>query len=515
MLVQVLLVVGVTLQALPDVAGDGPAMAIEEQRLVKEIVMPLAALGVSVNGQGNVQTTGAAMDLPASSCDVSNYADRVRTGAFTEIWPDGAGQETPVEVQGAIWTAAIQASLDEHGAAYIPARESPYYLDGPLVLRSGHRLLVADSAEIRLKPGTGTCMVRNERMLSGQEGAVGIPAEADHDIWVSGGIWTTLATSASQANGNASARSDADGAIHSHGVFSFNTVRRIRLTNITIRQCKPHGIQMSNCEQFLIEGVRFENHRRDGVHINGPACFGVIREIANAEGIMGDDMIALNGWDWKNTAMTFGPIHHLLVENVKGSSPDGEQASRAEIRLLGGTKRFADGSALDCDIHGCVLRDINGIRTFKMYDQPNLELGRDNDYADPIGSMRNLYFSGIGIGLPLDAALFQVGSNVQDINLRNVALGFDPAAPGHVFTLVQVGPLSMTIQFNPQDPATWVEVFSPDKDCTVRGLRIADVTAAGQGLDPNSLVRVIEQQINENYPNTTPRGGTGKGHLEP
>jgi len=33
------------------------------------------------------------------------------------------------------------------------------------------------------------------------------------------------------------------------------------------------------------------------------------------------------------------------------------------------------------------------IRTVKMYDQPNLELGRDKDFADPIGTIRNVYFS--------------------------------------------------------------------------------------------------------------------------
>lgn len=495
--------------AASNVQGNAAAMAETERQLVAEIGAPLAELGVGANkaGEVTVNTPDVALD---TACDVTRYRDHVRVATFTEIWPDAAGQDAPREVSAEVWTAAIQACLDEHNAAFIPAREQPYYLDAPLVLRSGARLIADGASELRLKPGSNTAMVRNANMRDGQGGAESIGDDADHDIFVRGGIWTTLATSWNQTNGNEVARTDAAGAIHSHGTFSFNTVRRIRVSGVTIRECKPHGIQMSNCEHFFVDDIRFENHRRDGVHINGPAAWGVIRGVRNARGIMGDDMIALNGWDWKNTAMTFGPIHHVLVEDVQGAAPDGDGHAHAEIRLLGGTKHFPNGATLACDIEHCVIRRVDGIRTFKMYDQPNLELGRDNDYADPIGAMGDLHFSGIRIAHPLDAPLFQIGSNVDGMNVRNVSLGFTPEA----FTLVQVGPLSMTIKFNPQDPATWVEVFSPDKDCAVRGLRIADVTAAGTPLDPKGLVQAITQHVNDDYPNTTPRGGTGKGILE-
>lgn len=42
--------------------------------------------------------------------------------------------------------------------------------------------------------------------------------------------------------------------------------------------------------------------------------------------------------------------------------------------------------------------------------------------------------------------------------------------------LVSIGPLSMTFTFGSSDPARWVEVFSPDKDCTVRNLSLHNVT---------------------------------------
>ena len=37
-------------------------------------------------------------------------------------------------------------------------------------------------------------MVRNEHLVSGQKGPVTLAGDADHDITITGGIWTTLAT---------------------------------------------------------------------------------------------------------------------------------------------------------------------------------------------------------------------------------------------------------------------------------------------------------------------------------
>jgi polygalacturonase len=41
-------------------------------------------------------------------------------------------------VTAEVWTQAFQAALDAGGRLHIPARGNSYYLDGPLVLKSGH-----------------------------------------------------------------------------------------------------------------------------------------------------------------------------------------------------------------------------------------------------------------------------------------------------------------------------------------------------------------------------------------
>lgn len=456
----------------------------------------------------------------AKPVEAGDYASRVTASTWTEIALRPDGTEVAAAVTGEIWTQAIQAAMDEHQAVHLPARAAPYYLDAPLVMRSGSRLVADPKAEIRLKPGTSTCMIRNEHLASGQAGPPGLGVLPDRDISIEGGIWTTLAIARNQSNGNLRGRcSQQDEVPGCHGVILLSNVRGVQVKSLTIRQSRAFGVHLSNCAEFLVDGITFEEHGRDGVHVNGPASYGAIR---NVRGVTYDDLVALNAWDWRNYAPAFGPIHHLEVEGIQGTAkgsaetassvfPDGT----AEIRLLPGTKRFPDGTSLACDISDCLFEGLQDIRTVKLYDQPNLELGREKDFADPIGQVRNLDFRGLKLSQP---GRFQLGSHVDGLTIEDVQCPFElPTFSQPGFALVEIGPLSATYKPDPKDPATWVEIFSPDQDVTVRGLRLARVRAVVAGklmpvADPeNRLVKVIQLSLNPNYPRTTPRGGTGKG----
>ncbi|MFA5204535.1 MAG: right-handed parallel beta-helix repeat-containing protein [Lentisphaeria bacterium] len=286
--------------------------------------------------------------------------------------------------------------------------------------------------------------------------------------------------------------------------------------DLIIRQSGAFGVHLSNCRDFLVEGLTFEDQGRDGVHVNGPAAYGVIR---NLRGVTHDDFIALNAWEWMGYTPTFGPIHHVLVEEVTGINrasddytspfPDGT----AELRLLPGTKKFADGTRLACDIRDCVFRKLTNIRTVKMYDQPNLELGRDRDFADPIGLVGNVFFSQLIYDHP---GRFQIAATVEGMRIDDVQIRFHPAG---TFKLVEIGPMSATCKVKPDDPATWTELFSPDRDVTVRGFDLAGVRVQdGDTLMPVSdarrrFVNVAGQQPNPDYPQSTPRGGSGNASL--
>ena len=480
--------------------------------LVRSIVDVVRPLGISLDDQGNLASCPKQDSSQVKAEVVTKFKSLVTTAQWTERWPDDKGAIKTVAVEAEIWTRAIQACLDKHETVHIPKRDKPYYIDAPLVLKSGRHLIVDSGTEIRLKPNTHTCMVRNQNVIDGAHGPVVLGDRADSDITIEGGIWTTLATTISESNGNLRGNAFSRGRpLGSHGTIMISNARRVVVRNLTIKQSRPHGVQIGNCSTFLVENIFFDNHHRDGVHMGGPAENGVIR---NIRGITGDDMIALNAWDWKQSNATFGPIKRILVDNVTAERP-------SAVRLLAGTKNFSGGKSVDCDIDDCAIRNIRGMHEIKIYDQPNLESGRNNDFADPIGQLKNIFFSNIHVGNPTPP-LFQIAANVDGIDISNVTLDFEPAAvKKESFRIVEVGPMSMTYKHNRNYPGTWVEVFSPNKDCTVRKLTVSNVHFASpkgasekpQTLANEGLVRVRNQKLNPDYPKTIPRGGTGRGIL--
>lgn len=461
--------------------------------------------------QSHVQQAVSIEITAMLQANVTLFEKLAVAGSWTETWPAGSG-EVSRNVEGYVWNASIQAALDACGTAFLPNRGAPYYINTPIVLKSGQRLIADPQAEIRLVPGTNTCMVRNEHIVSGQYGPIPANATPDTGMLVQGGIWTTLATTYRQTNGNNQGwPNKGDTTIPGHGVILMSNASGVAVKDVVIRESQGHGIQVSNCVDFLAENIVFQSHRCDGVHVNGPTAYGVIRNIS---GVTADDLIALNAWDWKNRVPSFGAISHILVEGVHGNP---QLNGTDEIRLLPGTKTFADNQTLDCSVENCVLRDLRDIRTVKIYDQPNGELGRDVDYSDPIGTIRDVYIENLITNRPTK---IQIAENVEGLSVDNVRLNFDLDAPDFKnYRLVEVGPKSQTACVNPNDPSTWVELFSPDKDMTVRNVRLTNVSAIIDGIVqplPRAearLVQVASQKPNPDYPATTPRGGVGKVRL--
>lgn len=392
--------------------------------------------------------------------------------------------------------SAIQTALDKNNAVHLPKRDRPYVLDGPIILKSGQKLTADADTVIQLKPGTNTCMVRNEHIVGFADRAVPADTQPDSDIHIEGGIWTTF------GEGNTRGHSSKQAHVHgTHGVILLQNVRRVTVRNITVRQSKAFAVHLANVRDFTIDGVTLDEHGRDGVHVNGPASDGLIR---NVSGVSHDDTVALNAWEWKNYAPSFGAIHHIIIEDIRGA-PDGIPSANS-IRLLPGVKRFSDGTTLDCPIHDITIRRATDIRDFKLYDQPNLELGRDKDFSVGVSTLRNLHFEKLVFHRP---GSIQVHANTDGLAVSDVKLDFPPRDD---FRLIELGPKSATYKHKPDNPATWVEIFSPDVDCTVRnvsatGVRVRD---AQTDLPIEEVVRVIEQKPNPGYPKTTPKGGTGK-----
>lgn len=392
--------------------------------------------------------------------------------------------------------AAIQTALDNSNAVHLPKRDRAYVLDGPIILKSGQKLTADADAVIQLKPGTNTCMVRNEHIVGFTDKPVHADTKPDTDITIEGGIWTTF------GEGNTRGHSSKQAHVHgTHGVILLQNVRGVTVRNITVSRSKAFAVHLANARDFTVDGVTLDEHGRDGVHVNGPASDGIIR---NVSGVSHDDTVALNAWEWKNYAPSFGAIHHIVIEDIRGA-PDGIPSANS-IRLLPGVKRFSDGTTLDCPIHDITIRRATEIRDFKLYDQPNLELGRDKDFSIGVGTLKNLVFENLVFHRP---GSIQVHANTEGLAVSDVKLDFKPRDD---FLLIELGPKSATYKHKPDNPATWVEIFSPGLDCTVRNLAVTGVRIrdAQTDLTIDQIVRVIEQKPNPDYPKTTPKGGTGK-----
>lgn len=383
--------------------------------------------------------------------------------------------ETSRSVEAKIWNAPIQAALAKHGAVFLPKRDQPYYIDNPIILKSGQKLVADREAEIRLVPNASTCMVRNENIINGQDAPIPNDAKPDTHILIEGGIWTTLETTILQENGNGRGwLSRKDRTIPSYGVIILSNVRGAVVRNLVVRKSTCYALQLTNIREFLVEGVTFEDQHMDGVHVNGPASDGVIREI---RGNTYDCLIGLLPWNWSGYDPSFGQIDHVLVEQIHPNRKSNG------IRLLPGTKTFADGRKLDCPVADCVFRDLYGMKGgFAIHDQPPSPTSPATDKCDPIGTLQNVYF----LRLVFDErpVPFLIGVNVNGLLIDDVQLNFDT----NNFKLVDIGP----------------KQWSPDLDVTVRNFHVTNVTAkAANGLQPVpnpevSLVQCTDQKATAN-----------------
>lgn len=440
------------------------------------------------------------LPLAAQAASLDDFCHLVHECTWQENRRDDSGQLHAMHVTAEVWTEAMQMALDHNQRLHVPARTAPYYIDAPLVMKSGQKLTADLGAEIRLKPGSNTCMVRNEHVVGFADQPVPVDTGPDTDIHIEGGVWNTLGS----ANGNLRGASSKQNAVPgTHGVVLLQNVRRVTVKNIVVRDSRAFAVHLANARDFTVENLTLENHGRDGVHVNGPASGGLIRGV---RGDSHDDNVALNAWEWKNYAPSFGPIERVVIEDVTGS-PEAVRAANS-IRLLPGVKRFDDGSTLDCSISDITLRRITDIREFKLYDQPNLELGSDKDFSARIGTLKNIRFEHLVFSRP---GRIEVHADTDGLVIEKVSI-HHPLLPD--WHLLAIGPKSMTYKHgSPDDPEKWAEVFSPDLDCVVRNVRITGVRipSSQNDLPLEQVAKVISLRRNPDYPKTQPKGGTGKG----
>lgn len=403
----------------------------------------------------------------------------------------------------------IEEALRVHHAVAIGHMDDPLELDRPIRLDSGDYLSVASETVIRMKPGCGGCMVRNRHVRDGRLGEMSLEGW-DHDITVEGGIWEDAARAPSPNDPDPVLRSLSHVLL---GTIFFSGVERVTVRNMTLRRGDQYGVLLAGCRDFHVSGIVYDDYRKDGVHVNGPSENGLIEDM---RGHCGDDFVALNGWDWDTSAISFGTIRNIHVRRIDA---DGD-----EMRLLPGRKTYKNGTKTLCNIENCLYEDISGIYNFKMYQQPDCHNYRraadDQDFSDIPGLIENVTFKRVHISVrggglaevELDG-IFEIGADCRGISYEKIDLdrcAEDMKAAG--MALVTVGPKSSTWTQGYDDPARWSELFDPDLICTAEDILFRDVTMNDQPcLEAAALLSVRRLTVNLDYPHTTPRGGTGYG----
>ena len=411
--------------------------------------------------------------------------------------------------EGADAAALVASALADHMAVRIPRLAEPVCLRRPIALHSGMKLSVHPETVMRMAPGCGGCMVRNAHLLDGCAGPMTGPR--DSDILVEGGVWEDGPRGGAPDDGDPTLRRFLAGHLLL-GVIFFAGADRVTVRGAVIRRCGEYGVLLAGCNDFTVSDISFDDQKKDGVHVNGPSERGVIERI---RGECGDDIVALNAWDWDTSAVSFGPISDIAVRGVR--------CKQGEIRLLPGRKTYPNGRRAECPVERCSFEDIEGVYTFKLYQQPNCNnafraVPDRSDIPGQIGDVRfeRVRLEGVverGFGEVCPEGLFEVGADCRNLVIRDVALGFPASFYGsRGGALVTVGPKSSTWTRGFDDPAKWAELFEPDLVCTAenvsfRNIRFADGPCADEPL----LIRARRLTVNGDYPRTRPRGGTGYG----
>lgn len=412
-----------------------------------------------------------------------------------------------------IYGDAIQAALDKYKCVKIRKRES-MYLEKPIIMKSGYRIKLDRYQHIANLPDLRTCLIRNESIINA-ETKPATHENFDTNISVDGGIW----------DGGLKEGDGEDKRLATGFVPEFKCALSImifvNIENLVIRNAEfknggiNYAIQLGSIKRFHISNLTCIRYGRDGVHINGPACYG---EVCNLYGEdMGDDIVALNAWDWDTSAITFGTIEKIYVHDNK--------TTNNELRLLPGRKMY-ENDYVDCDIKDCVLERLSGIYTFKIYCQPNIfnaEIEGYHDVSGSVGNIHNVWFSDIDIdenksngfhGLPVNG-IFDICANCHDLHFKNIRVkSTKEEVDNRGMKFVSVGPLSAVWKNGSDNPDDWGEVFDPDAVCHVDNVYFDNITFKdGKATTREELTKEIKMQINTDYPNTTPKGGIGYGVL--
>ena len=389
-----------------------------------------------------------------------------------------------------VWTEAMQRAVDEHEIVVLPPSDEPYLVDGTIVLPSNRRI-EATGATVRMADGMKTVLFRNANAADGTLAPVP-PGSRDTNIAIVGGTWEDCCTGRAGYGRSGMFNLLPRRLGNFFGVSTmmfFGNCDHVSVVGATFRHAGAFAVQACDGDAFRFEDISFDHCFADGLHLNGNLSRVLARHI---RGQVGDDLVALNAYDWLNASVSFGPQRDILCEDLELVRIPGFPVYPA-IRIQPAKYRYADGSTIDCSVSDTVFRHVRGITTFKCYLQtPGYRIGEKPEWGET-GSGGNLVFEDVEIDLaaPIDNigqyassdslrghfGAFEFGADISSVELRNVSVKFhaDRYPLSH---LVTVGPKSCVLPRN--DASGDVEIFDPYVNCRVGKVVLANVRACGE-----------------------------------
>ena len=403
------------------------------------------------------------------ACSIADYAQLAKSVRGTTVWTD-----------------AFRAAVREHEIVRFPP--GTYWMDGAVTLPSNRRI-EATGATVKLLSPVNTVLLRNEHAQDGTLAPVDSAAR-DENIAVVGGRWEDWserrAGYGKTGRFNAGPREKGTNVYGVSALVYFGNVRGVTLQGATFARVGAFAFQAGDVEDLLCDDIAFDGCFADGLHING-GCRNV--HVRNVRGEVGDDLVALNLYDWQNSSVNFGPMDTVLCEDIVFT------AGYPAFRILPAVYTYLDGSTVDCALRNAVIRRVKGVCAYKMYLQtPPYAVGTAPERGAP-GSGENIWFEDLDIDLdrPIDPfpeylcgdpvrghfAAFEIGANAKDVHLRDVRLKMhaDRYPLSH---LVCVGPKSILVQAGKGKS----EIFDPYVSCRVEEISIEGLEVTGELREP-------------------------------